>query len=114
MRIEARPRLAALIPQVEVARPAFPQLLTPPKRSRLAHIFAEEIVACMVEARPPALIEIDRVAAKIWNDVQAGRAKIGWHELAPGSRHRRRMIAAAGAALGSRTAASPNESGKPP
>ena len=113
MRVEARSQWAALIPQAGSARPAFPQLLTPAKRSRLAHIFAEEIVACMVEARPPALFEVDRVAAKIWHDIQADGAKTGWRDLAPGSEHRRRMIAAARAALGIRTA-SPNEGAKPP
>ena len=102
MPAEARPTIATMIDRAGSPRSAFPQfrLLAPPKRSRLDDIFAEEIVLCMVEARRPGRHHVERVAARIWNDVQPGGAKIGWRDIVPGSPRHRRMIAAARAALG--------------
>ena len=81
--------------------PFIPARLRPPTgRSRFGHIFAEAIVACMVEARRPDRQEIQAVAARIWAEVQTGRPRIGWCDLVPGCRPHRLMIAAARAALG--------------
>jgi hypothetical protein len=75
-------------------------LPAPPRRSRLDPIFADEIVLCMNEARRPTPQEIDRIAARIWNDFQTGLARVGWRDVVPGSQRHRQMVAAARAALG--------------
>lgn len=105
MHAEARSTIAPMSARTNRESSAFPQfqLLAPPKRSRVEHIFAEEIVVCMIEARHPAPHEVDVVAARIWNDIQAGGVKKCWCDVVSGSRRHRRMIAAARAALGERT-----------
>jgi hypothetical protein len=72
------------------------------RRSLIGNIFADEIVACMAEARRPTPAEVQRVAARIWSEVQAGEPWIAWRKLVPGCGRYRRMIAAARAALGDR------------
>jgi hypothetical protein len=81
---------------------AFPQLQLPPppKRSWIDAIFAEEIVRCMIEAQRPTRDEVDRVAARIWSEIQDGGVRIAWRDLLPGSKFHRQMVAAARAALG--------------
>jgi hypothetical protein len=96
------PTIAKLIDPAAGPRPALPRFRVPApaRRSWLPHIFADEIVLCMNQARRPTLQEVDGIAAKIWNDFQTGRAKIGWRDIAPGSQCHRQMVAAARAALG--------------
>lgn len=79
-----------------------PRLMAPARRSLIGNIFADEIVACMVEARRPTAAEVQKVAARIWAEVQVGDPLISWRELVPGCGRYRRMIAAARAALGDR------------
>jgi len=86
-----------------------PRLMPPARRSLVGNIFAEEIVACMIEARRPTSLEIQAVAARIWAEVQAGGPRIAWRDIVPGCRRYHRMIAAARAALGARNAAGSEE-----
>ncbi len=86
-----------------------PRLMPPARRSLVGNIFADEIVACMIEARRPTSLEIQRVAARIWSEVQAGRARIAWRDVMPGCRRYHRIIAAARAALGDRNEAGSEE-----
>ena len=80
-----------------------------PARPRpVERIFAEAIVLCMKEARRPASLEVQAVAARIWNDMQAGPRKTSWDEILPGCGRHRQILAAARVALGQGT------DGRPP
>ena len=70
-----------------------------PSGRRVGSLF-EEIIRCMVDGRRPAALEIERVAAGIWAEVQAGPDRLPWTGLVFGSDGHRRMIRAARAALG--------------
>jgi hypothetical protein len=76
-----------------------PRSIPVARRSRIGNIFAEEIISCLVEPRPPERREIEAVAARIWAEIQTGGPKVGWCDLGPDCRWRRRMIAAARVAL---------------
>ena len=101
MQAEAGSAIDTMVPRVDRSKPAFPQfrLLFSARRSRLAHIFPEEIVACMIEARRPASHEVEAVAAKIWDDIQIGLSGIPWRDVVRDSRRHRQMLAAARIAL---------------
>jgi hypothetical protein len=71
----------------------------PTTRSSVGNL-ADEIVQCLTEGRHPAAYEVQAVAAKIWDDFQAGSPKIPWDDILPGCKRHKRMIAAARAALG--------------
>ena len=79
-----------------------PRLMAPTRRSLVGNIFADEIIVCMIEARRPTGLEIQKVAARMWAESQAGGPSIAWRDVVPGCRRYHRMIAAARAALGDR------------
>lgn len=80
---------------------SFQRSLPPPLRRRRSRCnsFAEPIIACMVEERRPSQREIAAVAALIWRDCRRSDGPL-WHDIEPGSRLYKSMIAAARAALG--------------
>ena len=88
------PGLVARWPAGETESPPIPA-----GRSRAGSIF-DDIVRCLVDGRRPAALEIERVAAGIWSEVQTGPNRLPWAELVSGSDCHRKMIRAARAALG--------------
>jgi hypothetical protein len=54
----------------------------------------------MAEGRSPGERELERVAAKIWNDTFRPRAKVDWSDVPIGSAEERRTMSVARAALG--------------
>ena len=103
-----------LIHPAGALKPVFVQLPAPARRFNPRHIVAEAIVACLMEGRAPTPDEVEKVAARIWSDVQAGDVRIGWSDLAPGCARRRRMMATARTALGRPTAPSARDGGEAP
>lgn len=88
--------------QRPVARGIQSRPVPPAGRSLVGDVFADEIIACMIEGRRPASVEIRAVAARIWAEVQIGGPRMAWRDVVPGCRRHHQMIAAARAALGDR------------
>jgi hypothetical protein len=56
--------------------------------------------ACMIEDRPPHVIEVEELAAKIWEEAFRSDAQIAWDRVEHGSRSHQKTMAAAYAAFG--------------
>lgn len=65
-----------------------------------SRFFYSVLRACMAEGRSPGKLELERVAAKIWNESFRARADVDWSDVPTGSAEERRTLTAARAALG--------------
>ena len=62
--------------------------------------FHDVMRACMIEDRPPRTIEVEGLAAKIWEEAFRRDGKMAWDRVEHGSHPHQKTMAAAYAAFG--------------
>lgn len=65
-----------------------------------SEFFHRAMRACMIEDRPPRDVEIEELAAKIWDEAFRRDAQVAWDRVEHGSRSHKKTVAAAYAAFG--------------